>query len=177
MALALHGESPAMIRRVHELEIDQDLRFQRRSWVVQRVGWVVMAALIALAAAGLLGSGPLSHQKADGPSLRVEYERFARYQTSQGLKIHVAPGVTPGPEARVWVGRDFLDGAKIETIVPPPARVESADDRLVYVFSLSRHGGPLTVSFMLQSEHIGSVAGRVGIDGGETANFRQFVYP
>ena len=38
--------------RVGDLEIHQDLPFQRRSWTVQRVGWAIMALVVL---AGLLG--------------------------------------------------------------------------------------------------------------------------
>lgn len=39
----------AKIQRVGALEISQDLDFQRRTWVVEQVGWGVMA-LVVLAA-------------------------------------------------------------------------------------------------------------------------------
>ena len=64
--------------RVGDLEISQDLTFQRRSWIVQRVGWVMLALLILAALGGLFGPGPLSRARAgphDGP-LWVEYQRF-----------------------------------------------------------------------------------------------------
>ena len=43
-----------------ELQIEQDMGFQRTEWVVQRAGWVGMALLILAALVGLLGRGPLS---------------------------------------------------------------------------------------------------------------------
>lgn len=57
------------------LEVSQDLNFQRREWVVQRVGWVVMAVLLVAALLGLFGPGPLSKSiagSASGP-VRAEY--------------------------------------------------------------------------------------------------------
>ena len=46
--------------RAGDLEIVEDLSFQRREWRVQRGGWVVMAVLILLALLGLTGRG--AHQ-------------------------------------------------------------------------------------------------------------------
>ena len=44
-----------------DLEVGQDLDFQRREWAVQRVGWGAMALVILAALLGLFGSsGPLS---------------------------------------------------------------------------------------------------------------------
>ncbi len=48
------------VQRVGDLEVAQDRTFQRRSWTIQRVGWVVMLLVAAAALAGLTGSGPLS---------------------------------------------------------------------------------------------------------------------
>ena len=43
-----------------DLELDQDLIFERRTWTVERVAWVIMALVGLAALAGLLGPGPLS---------------------------------------------------------------------------------------------------------------------
>jgi hypothetical protein len=165
--------------RTHDLEIDQDLAFQRRSWTVQRVGWVVIGVLLVLALAGLLGSGPLSRQQVELPGLlRLEYERFTRYQTPHTLTVRLQPGATSAAEARVWVDRRYLEGTKVEAITPSPLRVEAAADRLVYIFAMSRPGDPVTIAFTLQSEELGPRSGRVGLGGaGPVAPFRQFVYP
>src|SRR3712207_4138009 len=54
--------------RVGDLEVAEDLTFQRREWAAQRVGWVLLALVIAAALAGLLGRGPLSttRRESDG---------------------------------------------------------------------------------------------------------------
>jgi hypothetical protein len=43
-----------------DLELDQDLAFERRTWTVERVAWVAMGLMGIAALAGLLGPGPLS---------------------------------------------------------------------------------------------------------------------
>jgi hypothetical protein len=167
------------IRGVHDLGIDHDPAFERRSWVVQRVGWVAIVALLVLALAGVLGSGPLSLQEATVPGLlRVEYQRFGRYQTPEALTVRLEPAAARGDEVRLWVDRRYIDGLRIEAITPPPLRVESAADRLVYVFPLGQPRESMTVRFMLQPEQIGAISGRVGLAGAaDVATFRQFVYP
>jgi len=166
-------------RRAHGLEIDQDLAFARRSWTVQRAGWLAMGIVLVLALAGLLGSGPLSRSEVSVPGLlRLEYQRFARYQASQTLSAHVAPAGAGAGGIRLWIDRRFLDDSRVDTITPPPARVEAGGDRLVYVFPTRRPGEPVTIVFALQAERIGPRVGRVGLDGNAgVARFRQFVYP
>jgi hypothetical protein len=175
----LHHTARVVIRREHDLEIEQDVAFLRRSWRVQRAGWLGMGAVLVLALAGLFGSGPLSRQDVTLPGLlRVEYQRFARYDAPQTLAVRLEPAATSTADVRVWLDRRYLDESRVETITPPPSRVEAAGDRLVYVFALTRPGEPATVVFELQARRFGPMAGRVGLDGVQAfAPFRQFVYP
>ncbi len=43
-----------------DLELAQDLDFERHTWTVERIGWLAMAAVGLAALAGWLGPGPLS---------------------------------------------------------------------------------------------------------------------
>ena len=162
------------------LEIDQDLEFQRKAWVAQRVGWVVMALFVLAAAVGLLGSGPLSRARAAVPGvMTLEYERFARFETSTTLTVRLDSAVTAGELVRVSLNRDFLDSAKIETVLPPPARVESAAGRLIYVFAVAEPRVPLLLTFTLAPQEFGVHAGVVGLESRDAQRifFRQLVYP
>jgi hypothetical protein len=168
--------------RVGDLEIDEDLTFQHRSWMVQRTGWAVMVLLLVAATLGVLGSGPLSKGTAEVPGrARVEYARFTRYQTPDTLTIHLEPAATRQPEVRLGVDRKFLDRSKIETVVPPPVRVEGIADRLVYVFAMARTGEPLTIAFVLEPQRLWLAHARLTLDAGAgeptTLGFWQMVYP
>jgi hypothetical protein len=46
--------------RAGDLEVEQDLDFQQRTWALERAGWIVMLLIIAAALAGFFGGGPLS---------------------------------------------------------------------------------------------------------------------
>ena len=164
--------------RARDLDIEQDEAFERRSLTLQRAGWIVMTVMVAAAAVGLLGSGPLARATAAVPGVfSVEYERFARYQAPQVLQIHLAPAVTSRREARLWISRAFLDSSKIESVIPTPLRVEGGADRLYYVFQMAKPADSLSVSLILQAEQIGFVDGRIGVDDGRDVAFRQLVYP
>src|SRR5919106_6001727 len=79
-----------MVMPEESLQIDQDLAYQQREWLVERVGWIVMLLLIVAAAAGIFGNGVLSRASvSDGKQLRIEYERFAHYLTPTSLKVHM----------------------------------------------------------------------------------------
>lgn len=167
-----------MATRARDFEVDQDEVFERRSFTVQRAGWVLMAVIVAAAAAGLLGSGPLARATAAAPgAFTIEYDRLTRYQSDQTLHIYLDPAVTRDREARVWIDREFLDSSKIQSVVPTPLRVEGEAQRLSYVFHMAKPGDRLFISFNIQAEQVGLVEGRIGVPDGHAVAFKQLVYP
>jgi hypothetical protein len=168
------------IRRVRDLDIDEDLAFERRSLIVERIGTGLMVVLLVAAMLGLLGSGPLSHATVRAEGLIVDFQRFSRYESSETLRLHIDETATRDPEVRVWLDRRYLDDSRIESVLPVPVRVEGAADRVVYIFAVAEKERPLVVSLSRLPERIGPVRGRAGIEGPATSGgveFRQFVFP
>ena len=168
--------------RIDGLDVDQDLDFQRRSWVVQRVGWVLMTLFVLAAAIGLLGSGPLSHARAEAPgAMSVDYQRFARLETSETLTVRLEPAAIVGSSIRLSLDRRFLDSARMASVLPPPTRVESATGRLIYVFAVAEPSAPMVVSFHFEPQEIGRHRGIVGLESATPATrsiaFHRLVYP
>ncbi|MGH7852538.1 MAG: hypothetical protein ACREP3_03810 [Candidatus Binatia bacterium] len=153
------------------MEIDADFNFQRRFWVAQRVGWFFFALLIIAALVGFFGTGPMSRASAQGPGLRIEYERFARLQQPTKIRFVLYEARSA---SQIELSGGYFDAVQIEQITPLPSAVESAGDRLVYRFT---GPSPLSVTFHLKPEEFGSLAGAAKISGGNAVPFRQFVYP
>jgi hypothetical protein len=167
-------------RAVPGLDLDQDLAFQERSWRVERiVGWG-MVVLVVAALLGLLGAGPLSRAEVTSDALQLQYPRFSRVQSSETLKVRIGADAVRDRETRLWVDRRYLDDSRIESILPPPVRVEAAPDRLVLAFAVAEPGRPLEVTLTLQPERIGVLRGALGLESaaaGPGLAFRQVVYP
>lgn len=151
------------------MEVNANIEFQRRAWVAQRVGWLVIAAIIVAALLGIFGGGPLSRAAVEGDGLRLEYERFARLQ--QPTRLRLALSKTAPSE--VALKRGYLESFRIEQITPEPCEIEASGEWLVYRFSGS---GTSAVIFHLMPEEFGSAAGAARADGNPLA-FRQFIYP
>lgn len=168
------------VHQIGDLQVAQSMPFQRRSWLVQRIGWAMLLLLVLAALAGLLGEGgPLSEAtatSADG-GLGVEYARFGRYRAPATLKIHLGPQAVQGDEARVWVSRAYLEAVQIQNIVPEAESVEAGPGGMTYVFKLEEPGAPTTVTFNLQPLKRWWIAGAVRLDDGAVVAFNQFVYP
>lgn len=166
--------------RVGDLQVAEDMKAQRRNWIFQRVGTALMVLAALAGLLGLLGgAGPLSRATAGDPEAPLsieEYERFLRFGKPSTLRVRLDEAATTRGEARVWVSRDYLQSVQFQEIDPLPERVESAPDRLVYVFDVEANR-PAGIAFELQPDEIGPLEGRMGLDGGTSLDFGQFVYP
>jgi hypothetical protein len=165
------------VPRVGSLEIEQDLDYQRWEWLFERVAWVALAVVVLAALLGLLGGGgPFSSVTLAAPedSLTLRHERFLHNHTTTALTVAAIPG--RDGELRLWFDRDYLDAFELRTVTPQAGRVEAGRDRVTFCFR-SQDDGPLTVHFHLEPRRVGRVAGRLGVDGGESLLFSQFVYP
>ncbi len=168
----------ARIERVGDLEVSQNLDYQRRMWAVQRVGWALMALALLAALVGLVGKGPLSDASAgDGGPLQVEYPRFARHRAPSTLEFRLAPGAAQGDQVRLWLDREYLARTEVQAVFPEPASVEAGPERMTYVFKLERPDEPATITFSLLHESSGPRQARVGLADRESLTFRQFIYP
>lgn len=172
-------KSGADLHRHGDLEIEEDLPFQRREWFAERVAWAVMALLIAAALLGLFGTGPLSRTTAGdeaGP-MWLEYERFARLLAPALLRVHVGPGAAKDGIVRVWIDRRYIDRLEVQQVTPQPDSTELGGERLIFAFRRAEDDGAATITFNARPTHAGSLSGQVGLIDGPAVSLQQFVYP
>lgn len=174
--MPLEGE---VQRKYDGLQIDEDMKFQRRQWKAERIGWVCMTLFLAAAVMGLFGQGPLSDALAgnDGDPVSVHYDRFPRHGSQASLKIVLGPGAARDGEARVWLSRQYLDAHRLDQVIPEPERVEAAPDRYTYVFKVADAAKETSAVFQLEPDGYGRTTARVGLEGGPAVDVRQFIYP
>jgi hypothetical protein len=167
------------LQRVGDLELAQDLAFQRLQWRIQRVAWVAIALLILASLLGLFGRGPLSRASAGGPQspLTIDYDRFVRVGDETELVLHLGPGAVVGKRARVGLASDYLDRLHVERITPQPEAIEAGGSRHVFVFLLADGEEGASVTLHLKPSHAGPLPGRAGCADGTEVTFSQFSYP
>jgi hypothetical protein len=165
--------------RVGSIEIEQDLDFQRRSWTVQRVSWVVMLMIAVAGLLGVFGGGVVAHATVgDRNELSVDYERLVRMSGSEKLGISFGERAPrSGSTVSLWLDRGWLSRHKIRSIVPEPESTSVAGNRVTYHFSVKPGAPPSKVEFDLETMGFGSMHGKAGIPGGRTVTFSQFSYP
>ena len=169
----------AEVPRIGDLELPQDMDFQRREWAVQRVGWFVLAFVVLAALAGLLGKGPLSstsEQSADR-HVRAEFDRFLHYRDPTTLRLIVQPEALSGEELRLSLNHAYLDGIEIQRIMPEPDHEEAGSEQHTFVFRTSDLKEPSRITFHVTPDDIGSLAGELRAGEAAPLMFHQFVYP
>jgi hypothetical protein len=168
------------VRQGGDLQINQDMSFQRRSWQVQRVGWWVMLLFIMLGLLGLLGSGPLSHTtlSTSDRSLQLEYDRFIRLHAPNRLRIQAAPREDSKQQTvRVQISDDYLERFQILQISPQPEQTTIQSNAHFYSFSVTSSTQPISIIIDLEADQMGQTDGTIALDSETMLQFWQWVYP
>lgn len=165
------------LKRIGTLEIDEDPSYQRRFFKVQKAGWALMAALIAVSMLGYFGGGPLTGRKAGNEgTFWADYQKYGRARSDLMLTLHASPMLFKGGTLRVRADREYMKRFRVLDISPRPAMESYGENGIVYVFHIDRLAPGAEVSFRLKPEEAGKAKGAFG-SGGETIEFDQFIYP
>lgn len=115
--------------------VDEHFRFQRRTWLVERVGWCALAAIPLLALTGLFGGGgELAKHRIEAGSVTVAYQRFERRTRLTRFVFNLAPGAA---EHRLHFDRTFQKNYEITGVVPSPAASGADTDGVALSFAPS----------------------------------------
>jgi hypothetical protein len=162
-----------MAKRDQPSAFQSELEYHRREWAVQRIGWILMAIVLAAAVAGVFGGGPLSRTSAPAGAHRVEYERFARYGARTEIVVNVAKESADGQAATVAIGHSFLDDYRVEAVTPEPRATMDAGEHVSFTFDATSGA---RIIFRLEPDAMGRHSGEVRI-GSDSVHVSQFVYP
>lgn len=156
--------------------IAEDMRFQERAWITQRIGWTVLALLVALALLGVFANGVLSAASVASPDglVRVEYERFAHRTAQSHFSVHVA-GPLAG-DTLIRLSPSFARAYDIEVLHPHPVRAAAGAFGLELAFTPSA-AGDLTVVLAGRPRRFGIVHLDIAVDARPGLSFTQIVYP
>ena len=162
-----------------DLEISEDMAFQRKSWTAERVSWAMLALLLLAGLLGLFSVGPLSTATAADPArlLSLDYERFLRFKAPSELRLHLEPEATAEETVTIRLSGDLAHGVELVNIQPEPDGMRAAPDGLELEFLLSHPGEPVTLLFGILPHQMGRLEGEVGLAGAAPLRLSSFVYP
>jgi hypothetical protein len=167
------------VSRVGDLEIDQSVAEQERSWSAQRISWIVLALVLVAGILGVMGHGWLANASTGSAetALTVDYERFARHSSPATLQLMIASDATDGETVDVSFNLDWVSDVTIESIVPEPESASSTGSVVTYAFTPSSPGNPMRIVIRYQPAGIGPVEVSIAVDDREPVTFSQFIYP
>lgn len=162
-----------------DLQVEQDLRFEKREWQGQLIGRLVMLAIALGALLGFFGAGPLSlteEQDVTG-DLNVIYEHYGRRGATTNLTVAIHPNAFSDGEAEVWLSSDYLGQMQVDAITPSPDQVTAQEDGFVYTFLVDQPEDPITVTYNFTIDAMGSVAGEIGLPDAAPIELDHFFTP
>jgi hypothetical protein len=165
--------------RIGELDVGQDLEFEKRWWKIERTGWAVIALVLLAALLGFLGPGPLTKKTAgmrNGP-LWLEYYRFQRYQAPVELRVNVGAGAAKDNHLGLWINQQYIEAIQIHHVDPEPESVELAGQRFVYTFKAAELSAAGKIVFHFKPTTFGKTSVQIGLVNGGEIGFTQFFYP
>src|SRR5262245_33291677 len=148
------------------------MAFQRKEWLAQRLGVVVLFVFVFAALLGVTGmGGPLSRRvvgEPDGP-IQIEYDRFVRRGGIATIKVRLN-GISGAP--RLWISSEYFDYVRIESIDPRPDSVSIENNR--HVYTVPTQSSQATITLHVEHETFGRLQGEIGLVGSSAFRFSQF---
>jgi hypothetical protein len=150
--------------------------FQRREYLFERTGWVLMGLILIAAAVGLFGKGWLSEAVLSQDTFRMEYDRFLHAGDITSLRLEIPAERQEEGIIAVAFPNHYLHKFRIERIVPEPES-SAHGDQTVFWFTVTRTGQPVTLLFRLEPQEMGRLNGTIYVNGANGHDFHQFIYP
>ncbi|MCX7515143.1 hypothetical protein [Frateuria sp. STR12] len=161
------------------IQINENRDHQRYEWRVERIGWLVMAILLAAGLLGLLGYGAMSRSQAGAPgALSVDYDHLQRASAPSEYRFSVAPSLASDGALTLRFDQALLDEVEMQSIVPEPTQVRAGPGFTEFTFAMApAQGSPERIEFQFQHATFGHVRGQVTAEGAAPLVIDQFVYP
>ena len=160
-----------------EIEVGEDLDFQRKWWRFENFVWVFFSLIILLDLCGVFGRGPFAkaeRRAADG-TIDVKYERVERTESPSILTIRFGESAIVDGKIKLYVSESLIKGLGTQRIIPAPLASEIGKGGLTYTFLASKP--PASVDLALEPTGPGMYEFTIGVAGAEQVHAKVFVVP
>ncbi|MBE7172508.1 MAG: hypothetical protein INR73_18125 [Williamsia sp.] len=152
------------------LSIQEDIEYQEKGWLAQRIANGVIFGLIILIAAGLFGNGPLANKSVEKNGTVLTYKRFIHHNGRTQLDVF-APAT--GKTTVISFPLSYLDNFEVENVVPDPIKNHIDGQEIVYTFDASPAG---RISFSVTPSQWGRFNTGLKVNG-HSLPLSCFIYP
>jgi hypothetical protein len=160
-----------------EIEVGEDLEFQRKWWRFENIVWILFTLIIVADIAGLFGRGPIAkaeRRAADG-TIDVKYERIERTDSPSIVSIGFGPSAIHDGKIKLFISESLVKGLGTQRVVPAPSDTTIGDGGLTYTFPASKP--PATVDLALQPSGPGIYHFTIGVANAQPIQAKVFVVP
>ena len=154
--------------------VSEVMRCQRRTWLFERAGWLVLAAIAIAGLTGVLGNGPLSGAHASAGPLTVSYERFQRATRTSAFVFDLKH--QDGGDLTLHLGAPFQRDFEFTSIQPPPVRSNTGQGGIDLTFTAAT-GGTSRIVIWAHPRSYGLSSITAAAGPGAPGSFHVFVYP
>lgn len=144
---------------------------------VQRIGSVLLIAVVIAGLLGLFSQGWLSARSAhsiDG-KLTVQYDRYARLQSD--IDMQLTAHASNERRTVFILGGNFMQDFEIRTLQPQPEKMTSQNGDLVLEYARPHPDQPFTVWLGLTPQTPGSSELRLSLNETTQVAVKQFIWP
>lgn len=133
-----------------EVAVGENLAFQRRWWVFERVVWAFFLLVIVCDLAGLFGDGWLAkaHASTADGSLTLAYDRIERANTPSTMFMRFGQSAIRDGRIEVFVSDSVVKELGAERIAPQPMISSIGEGGITYSFPAT--AAPAQVEIQLQ---------------------------
>jgi hypothetical protein len=163
----------------NELQVGFDRQFIDKWLDRQRYVWAALILLLMVTFTGLLGRGPLARKTMSaGPGqLEITYERILHFKTPAMLELHLPPAAPESSHVRIRLEGAVVHDAAFQEIIPQPLSANPLAGGVVIDIPITAAANRGRILVFQQASAIGPLTSKVGLDGGPTLEFKQFVLP
>lgn len=160
-----------------DLDIEQNDRFQRREWRVERLGWLLLVLFVLAGLLGFLGTGPFSRATANSETgaVQVEYQRVAHHEAEESLTFLFSPDAIEDGKIILELTGSWVGGVDVSSISPTPSTQYAIPGGVAMEFEVLQPGD-VQAFFSFRAKDYGGSDARATV-GGDSVSFSQLVLP
>jgi hypothetical protein len=165
------------VSKVNEVEVGEDLDFQRKWWRFENFVWVIFSLIIVLDLCGVFGRGPFAkaERRAVDGTIDVMYERVERTESPSILTIRFGQSAIVDGKIKLYISESLVQELGTQRIIPAPLASEIGKGGLTYTFLAST--SPASVDLALEPSGPGLYKFTIGVVGAEPVHAKVFVVP
>ncbi|HAL44974.1 MAG: hypothetical protein A2Y12_06615 [Planctomycetes bacterium GWF2_42_9] len=153
------------------IQINDDIGFQKKIWVLERIFWVLLFLFIVICILGVFGQSPFGPASIEKNDLKITYDKFLKFKDPSTIKIIIPANANPV----LGISKDYMESLEEVSFIPFPDKNFYADNQIKYIF-MADQSKPIEITISFNAGKNGKLKGYLK-NNGTVINFSQYVYP